>query len=355
MMSAYRDKLIEEINAWPERLTLKTIFLGGGTPSYLPKEDMALIVEAIKAKFELSPDLEFTMEVNPGNEKLHDSGSVVEWAFYTNLGINRISLGVQSFDDSILKKLGRIHTSSDVSIAVNSLKSAGFENFSLDLMYGLPNQTLEILEETLAQAIALNPKHISAYSLIIEPHTPFEAEERRGMLPLPEESLERSMALLVQQKLAGAGYQQYEISNFAQTGFESRHNKTYWHNEPYLGLGSAAHSFWDRRRFSNPVLIKDYLGLAFPQHLAYYHSETLALEEEISETLFLGLRVINPGLEHNRFYQRYGVTPEEIYPAVFDKHVGLGLLQKDETSWSLSPKGLSLGNEVFADFVDLSF
>lgn len=341
-MEAYLAALEREIAAAPQ-LPVRTVFLGGGTPSYVPGPWMERIMAALHQRFALLPGAEVTMEANPGNERLHQDE---EWKSYRAMGITRISMGVQSFDPAVLKALGRIHSPEEALETVAAVKAAGFDSASIDLMYGLPGQTPEIWRETLQRAVALELPHLSAYSLIVEPHTPFDALERQGKLKLPSEEAERAMAAIAEEVLGGAGYRQYEISNWARPGFESQHNTVYWLNEPWLGLGSGAHSYYQRRRWANPTTIKDYL-VKGPTPMP---AEAQDLAAELEETMFMGLRLTTEGVINERFKRRFGVGLEEIYGDTISK---LGdLIQWENERLTLSKRGLPLANEVFEAFLE---
>lgn len=346
LMSAYVEALHREIDASP-RLAVRSVFLGGGTPSYLPADAMAEVMAHLQEHFAIAPDAEITMEANPGNERLHAGEPEVEWARYRAMGINRVSLGVQSFDAGLLEALGRIHSPEEAVQAVAAVKRGGFQNLSIDLMYGLPKQTLAQWRETLERAIELDLPHLSAYSLIVEPHTPFETSQRQGRLVLPSEDEEQEMAALAQSLLGAAGYAQYEISNWAKPGYESAHNQVYWLNEPWLGLGSGAHSYWQRRRWANPFTIQAYLKdgpTALP-------NETQSLQDELEETMFMGLRMTREGVSESRFRARFGVGLRERYGAVIADLEAKGLLTWTGEHLHLSLQGLALGNEVFEAFL----
>ncbi|MDB5095811.1 MAG: coproporphyrinogen oxidase [Cyanobacteria bacterium RYN_339] len=341
-MDAYLGALEREIAAAPRR-HVRTVFLGGGTPSYVPGPWMERIMAAIHARFDLLPGAEVTMEANPGNERLHQNE---EWRRYRAMGITRISMGVQSFDPAILQALGRIHSPGEALETVAAVQAAGFDSASIDLMYGLPGQSVETWRSTLQQAVALGLPHLSAYSLIVEPHTPFDALERQGKLKLPSEDQERGMAAVAEEVLGSAGYAQYEISNWAQPGFESRHNTVYWLNEPWLGLGSGSHSYYQRRRWANATTIKAYIeGGPTPMPEAPQD-----LTAELEETMFMGLRLTREGVTDARFRQRFGVGLLDVYG---DRITKLGdLVTWENERLTLSKGGLPLGNEVFEEFLE---
>lgn len=346
-MRAYVDALLREIDAAP-RLRVRTIFLGGGTPSYLPGPWMGEVLARVFDHFEVAPDAEVTMEANPGNERLHDGAKPSEWRRFREMGVNRVSLGVQSFDPAVLAGLGRIHSPADAEAAVAAVKAGGFTNLSIDLMYGLPGQTPAVWRDTLGRAVALDLPHLSAYSLIVEPHTPFEAAARQGKLALPSEDAEQEMAAVAEEVLTAAGYRQYEVSNWARPGAESRHNRIYWRNEPWLGLGSGAHSYLDRRRWANPTTIAAYLA----QGPTPPPVEPQPLQAELEETMFMGLRLTREGVEDARFRARFGVGLMARYGDVVQGLLARGLVAWDGERLALTPAGLPLANEVFVAFID---
>lgn len=347
-MEAYVAALRTEIARAPH-LPVKTVFFGGGTPSYLPGPWLGAILAEVFSHFDVLPGAEITMEANPGNERLHAGAAVDEWRRYREMGFNRVSLGVQSFDAQVLRALGRIHSPSDALEAVAAVKTAGFERVSIDLMYGLPAQTLESWRETLEIALGLDLSHVSAYSLIVEPHTPFETAARQGRLALPAEAVERDMAELAEMRLVAAGYRHYEVSNWSRPGFESQHNQIYWRNEPWLGFGSGAHSYWQRRRWANPASIHKYLQTG----PALAPSVPQTLQEEQEETMFMGLRLLQHGVTHERFEARFGCRLVDRYAAVIPNLVQRGLLECDAVGVRLTAAGLPLANEVFAAFLDV--
>ncbi|MEB3196070.1 MAG: radical SAM family heme chaperone HemW [Candidatus Sericytochromatia bacterium] len=345
-MEAYVAALCAEIAGAPA-VSLRSLFLGGGTPSYLPLDGMQRVLDAVRSRFDWSDQVEATMEANPGNERLTDASAVDTWQRYRAMGINRVSLGVQSFDAEMLQALGRIHAPEDAEAAVRALRQAGFDNISIDLMYGLPGQTLAIWRRTLERAIALELPHLSAYSLIVEPHTPFETAARQGRLNLPSEGVEREMADLAEALLGRAGYRQYEVSNWAQPGRESVHNRVYWHNESWLGLGSGAHSYFERRRWANPAAIATYLA----QGPATPPEEPQTLQEELEDTMFMGLRLTQEGVSEARFSARFGVSLASRYGPLLNDLVARDLVSWDGQILRLTRTGLPLANEVFAAFL----
>jgi oxygen-independent coproporphyrinogen-3 oxidase len=277
----YTDALKREI-ALRGGGTLRTVYLGGGTPTVFPEEHLAGIFRALHDQFTILPDAEITVEANPGTVRREKE------SFLRTLGVNRMSIGVQSFDDSELALLGRIHTADDARKTVQGL---GFENFSLDLMYGIPGQSLESWQQSLRQALPLNPTHISAYELTPEPGTPLVESLKRGEMELPPEETVIGMADTALDMLSGAGFRQYEISNHALPGYECRHNMNYWLRGEYLGMGAGAHSFVGDRREKNVWDVREYITRLRKGELPVGESMEVTCEEALREFLFLGLRM----------------------------------------------------------------
>lgn len=347
---AYMAALFAEIGGrakdYKERI-VTSIFIGGGTPSLLSGDSIRQLMEHIREGFRLAPDAEITMEVNPGTvtaEKLT--------AFY-EAGINRLSIGMQSAQEQELKILGRIHDFDGFCQVYREAVEAGFTNINVDVMSGLPGQTLASYKDTLEKVLRLEPmpQHISAYSLIVEEGTPFAAMADRGELPLPEEDTERAMYEETIEVLAGYGFHRYEISNYALDGYECRHNVGYWIRRDYLGFGIGAASLIGNVRFQNGRDLNAYL--AHP--LACREEEqSLTTQEQMEETMFLGLRLIR-GVSYPEFARCYGQTLEEVYGEVIARNVADGLLtvREDETGrrLMLTGRGLDVSNYVMAQFL----
>ena len=347
---AYMAALFAEIGGrakdYKDRI-VTSVFIGGGTPSLLSGDSIRQLMEHIREGFSLAPDAEITMEVNPGTvtaEKLT--------AFY-GAGINRLSIGMQSAQEQELKILGRIHDFDGFCQVYREAVEAGFTNINVDVMSGLPGQTLASYKDTLEKVLRLEPmpQHISAYSLIVEEGTPFAAMADRGELPLPEEDTERAMYEETIEVLAGYGFHRYEISNYALDGYECRHNVGYWIRRDYLGFGIGAASLIDNVRFQNGRDLNAYL--AHP--LACREEEqSLTTQEQMEETMFLGLRLIR-GVSYTEFACCYGQTLEEVYGEVIARNVADGLLtvREDETGrrLALTGRGLDVSNYVMAQFL----
>lgn len=315
--ASYPQKLTlqdEYINALIKEMELckgteaDTVYIGGGTPSVLSMENTRRLLSAVRANFNLSSDTEFTIEVNP---KTIDTEKT---QLYKKLGVNRISIGSQSFCNDELKTLGRIHTAEDTIETCKILKSAGFENISLDLMYALPGQTMDSLGTSLERLLSLNPSHISCYGLKIEDGTPFGTMLQNGELTEADEDTFADMYEYIRRELCKGGYNHYEISNFAKEGRESRHNLKYWQNEDYLGFGLGASSKVGNRRFTKSADFEEYIS-------SYKLAEDYVMDknEAMDEFIILGLRVINSGVDKNKFYQTFGVSVDERYGSIISE------------------------------------
>ncbi|EFU42026.1 oxygen-independent coproporphyrinogen III oxidase [Paenibacillus vortex V453] len=323
---------------------IKSIFVGGGTPTVLKPNEMAYFLQSVRRHFpEWTEDIEFSMEANPGTTDLEKLSVMREG------GVNRISFGVQAFQNSLLTGIGRIHDTDDVYRSLDNARQAGFDNMSIDLMFGLPNQTLEMLAESVDKALALGLPHYSIYSLKVEENTLFHTMYQRNQLPLPDEEDELNMYLLLMERMKAAGYKQYEISNFAKPGFESRHNMTYWRNEDYYGLGAGAHGYVGRQRHVNIKGVNPY-NEAANKGLPRLESFEVSREEAMEDFLMVGLRVLD-GVSRTRFQQQFGVPMEQEFARPLDKMVGAGLLDSTEDGYKLSSKGILFGNDVFAEFI----
>lgn len=321
-----------------------SVFFGGGTPTALPLPLLERLARKAFDSFRIAPDAEITVEANPGTL---DRGTA---RALRGMGFNRLSMGVQAWQNHLLGRLGRIHTIEDFLENYRIVREEGFRNVNIDLMFALPGQEMEEWLETLEQAAALEPEHISAYSLILEEGTPFYAEWEAGRLePVPEE-LDREMYHAAVDFLAGKGYAQYEISNFARPGRQSRHNRLYWQAGEYLGLGLGAHSYWQGARFHNPYDMGEYIRAA---------GSTAALEQErventvqdmMEEFMFLGLR-LTEGVSFAAFRERFGRELEEVYGGQVAELAGQGLLERDVAGIRLTRRGIDVSNVVFGKFL----
>ena len=318
----------------------RTIFFGGGTPSLLTINQVMRLLDACRASFAVDQDAEITLEANPGTLDRQ------QLAGLRSAGVNRLSLGSQSFDPQLLKTLGRIHTPDEVEQALRFARAAGFTSINLDFMFGLPGQTMRHWQTTLDRALSLRPEHFSLYSLIIEEGTPFYTWTQEGRITPGDEDLCADMYEYADERLQAEGYLNYEISNWALPGHESRHNLTYWRNLPYLGLGAGAHSFFAGKRFSNERDPQRYIDILKQQQLPIVESETVERAQEMSETAFLALRTAQ-GLHLPTFEARFA-TPFAAFAGDRLQPVeAAGLLEYKDDWLRLSQRGRLLGNEVF--------
>ena len=363
-IDGYVAALAREVDLWGELLNrprVTSVYFGGGTPSYIPLGSIDSTMAAVRKSFDLLSSAEISMEANPGDitpEKVES---------WRSSGINRMSIGVQSFDDDLLVSLGRRHNSEQAAEAARVAKSHGFENFSLDLMFGLPNQTLDQWRNSVERCIELGPRHVSLYGLSLEPGTPLEADVRLGRTPLPNPDLGADMYTLAEDRLAAGGFDHYEISNWARPGFESVHNLAYWKLTPFLGLGAGAHSFVGGRRFSN---IKSPRGYA--QRLeesgvideADAHPaeamralgvvdqiEPASRSSAMADAMMMGMRLAE-GVSAAEFEERFGVPIEDAFKDAIREMSTAGLVVHDASGVRLTRRGRLLGNEVFGRFVE---
>ena len=341
-VDSYLEHLIEEYHSYDIK-KLRTLYIGGGTPTALSAPQLAFLLEKLTDKLDLSYLEELTIEANPGDldqEKI---------AVLKDSLVNRVSLGVQTFNDRMLKQIGRSHLEKDIYDNITNLKKVGFDNISIDLIYALPKQTMEDAKINVAKAIALDIPHMSLYSLILENHTVFMNRMRRGKLPLPKEDLEAEMFDYVIAELGKAGFEHYEISNFSKPGFESRHNLMYWDNAEYYGIGAGASGYVDGVRYKNHGPIRHYLQ-AVEAGNARVQEEALTLNEKMEEEMFLGLRK-KSGVSKKRFEEKFGVSFEDQYGAVVSELTEQGLLVPDRDIVRMTKQGLFLGDTVAEKFI----
>ncbi len=318
----------------------RTIFFGGGTPSLLTVPQVKRLLAACRAAFALDNDAEITLEANPGTL------SPAQLVGLRAAGINRLSLGSQSFDAGLLKTLGRIHTPEEITQALSHARAAGFTSINLDFMFGLPGQSMRQWQETIEQALALRPEHLSLYSLIIEEGTPFFDWTREGRITPGDEDLCADMYEYADDRLQAAGYANYEISNWSLPGHQSRHNLTYWRNLPYIGMGTGAHSFFAGKRFSNERDPQRYINLLKKRQTPVVESETIGRLQEMSETAFLALRTAE-GLHLPTFEERFAAPFASFAGDRLHIVEEAGLLEQEEDWLRLSKRGRLLGNDVF--------
>ena len=341
-VDAYLEHLIQETRSY-EIGKLRTLYIGGGTPTALSAQQLAYLLTELPKVMDLSEIEEFTIEANPGDL---DPDKI---AVLKDSQVNRVSLGVQTFDNKMLKKIGRSHQEQDIYDNIRYLKQAGFDNISIDLIYALPGQTMDQVKENVAKAIDLDIPHMSLYSLILENHTVFMNRMRRGKLPLPKEELEAEMFEYIIEELEKAGFEHYEISNFSKPGFESRHNLVYWDNAEYYGLGAGASGYVDGIRYKNHGPIRHYLE-AVEAGKARITEEHLTLEEKMEEELFLGLRK-KTGVSKARFEEKFGVSFDQRYGQVVASLTEQGLLVPDDKQVRMTKRGLFLGDTVAEKFI----
>lgn len=338
----YIEALLKEIRAaeHTEDYEIVSVFIGGGTPSTLKAEAIASIMRTLQEQFFFCEDAEVTIEANPGTVDLE------KLTIYRNVGINRLSLGLQSTDAEELKLLGRIHSYEEFLKSYEWAREAGFSNINIDLMFAIPGQTGEAWRQHLYQVAELNPEHISAYSLIIEEGTPF-AEQN---LDLPDEDTEYQMYEDTAEILEGYGYRQYEISNYAKQGYMCRHNAGYWQRREYLGFGLGASSLYGGMRFSNTHQMQEYLKESRNPDQIRKDVTVLSRNEQIEEFMFLGLRMTE-GISEKKFEENFDVRLMDVYGDILQKYEETGFMEHIETKWRLTRKGIHVSNHILADFL----
>jgi oxygen-independent coproporphyrinogen-3 oxidase len=354
------DEITEVAKGIAPGTQVHTIYFGGGTPSLLPENSIEELLGLIFSKFPITPDVETTMEINPGT---------VIPGYMENLlknRINRLSIGMQSANNSELKVLGRIHNFAQFSETIEDIKDAEFRNFSFDLIYGIPGQSMESWRQSLEKAIALNPPHLSIYSLTIEENTPFWKLLEEGKISSPDDDQMADMYELASEFLLNHGFHQYEISNWAREKadgnlYSSIHNLQYWRNLPYFGFGLGAHGSVTGVRLANTSSIEDYIRRSkiyddhnFPLSFATETWQSISKKEQMEETMMLGLRLTGEGVSEVEFKQRFGVTPTEVFGQQIEQLVSQGLLERisdDRKTIRITSKGRLLGNLVFMEFV----
>lgn len=344
LFGEYTTALVQEMEGVGPA-EVRTVYLGGGTPTVLPPSDLAKILDAARRQFRLEAQAEISIEANPGTL----DPKVLR--HLRTAGFNRLSLGVQSFDDWELRLLGRIHSARDAIVAVERSRQAGFDNLSLDLLYGLPRQTLATWQRSLDVALDLTPDHLSLYALTVEEGTPLRGAIARGELPLPDPDLAADMYEYAQDLLETAGFVHYELSNWSRdSAHMCQHNLIYWRNEPYLGLGVGAHSWLEGRRWANTPSPAAYIDQIAAGKGPVSTSEAIPRPLEMSETLMMGLRLLDEGVPLERFHQRFGLPLETQYGGELEELSDLGLIEVHEGTLRLSKRGRLLGNQVFLRF-----
>ena len=341
-VDSYLEHLLEEFRSYDIQ-KLRTLYIGGGTPTALSASQLEVLLKGLTKNLDLSALEELTIEANPGDL---DADKI---AVLKNSAVNRVSLGVQTFDDKMLKKIGRSHLEKDIYENIDRLKLAGFDNISIDLIYALPGQTMEQVKENVAKAIGLDIPHMSLYSLILENHTVFMNRMRRGKLPLPKEELEAEMFEYIIAELERAGFEHYEISNFSKPSFESRHNLMYWDNAEYYGIGAGASGYVNGVRYKNHGPIRHYLN-AVEEGNARITEEHLSQKEQMEEEMFLGLRK-KSGVSMVRFEEKFGRSFDGLYGEIVKDLVQQGLMQIDGDRVRMTKRGLFLGDTVAERFI----
>lgn len=346
-MKRYFEALQKEIEVEKEEIDrVTTIYIGGGTPSMVDKEEIQKIVTTIKQNYRVEKEAEITIEVNPGTvdeEKLKS---------YKEVGINRLSIGLQSTKNELLKKIGRIHTYEEFLACYQLARKVGFKNINIDLMLGLPNQTLKDVEESIEKVIKLNPEHISIYSLIIEENTLIEKMLEEKILTLPKEEIERRMYWQVKRRLERTGYIHYEISNFAKQGYESKHNTNCWKQKEYLGFGVSAHSYRNKERYCNTSAITEYCKNSEEGKMKNNRTicEIQTEEERRKEYMLLGLRMLQ-GIDVQEFKHQFIQNPLYLFHQELEKLVKEELIEVELNQIKLTNKGLDFANLVWEEFV----
>lgn len=332
---------------------VSTIFFGGGTPSLLTSEQIGQILQSIQRHFVVNNPVEITMEANP-NDMTRDYLLALR-----DTGINRLSLGVQSTNDNELRLFARRHDNDQVAGVVSAARAAGFDNLNVDLIYGIPHQTLDSWRWTLQQTVALKPEHLSLYALGLEDGTPMNDWVNQGRLPAPDDDLTADMYELATDTLADSGFEQYEISNWAKPGYACQHNLQYWRNLPYIGLGPGAHGYAAGKRYWTIRSPQRYIKSLdesdndqdFPYTPATDEAIKISRKDEIGETLMMGLRLTQEGIERSTFFERFGQDVLDVHGPTIEKFAGYGLLDIDSNRIRLTRKGRLLSNAIFREII----
>jgi len=356
----YTPALVREMKLWApaaKNFRVDTIFFGGGTPSLTSIDDMRILADSLRDQYDISPDVEWTLEANPTElTREHLEG-------LRGIGVNRLSMGVQSMHADELELLERAHTPERVAQAVEGARAAGFDNMNLDLIFGLIGHSLERWQSTLEQILAFQPEHLSCYALTVEPGTALYYRVQKGLLEEPDPDMAADQFDWTRERLARAGYRQYEISNWAQPGRECRHNLVYWHTEPYLGMGAGAHSFFIGRRMANvdsPARYVEAVNESYEERQGssggraelrqVAGGEVPDAETTRADAMILGLRLLE-GVHMAEFEQRFGASVDEAFGPALARHEALGLIERVDGRVRLTDRGLLLANEVFVDLL----
>ena len=338
-----REYGMQELFSEGEKIPVDTIFLGGGTPSVMDPADLTKVMETVLKVFDVLPEAEISMEMNPGTFR-------EELLAFVKKYMGRVSLGLQSADDSELSRLGRIHTYSEFERCYAALRDAGISNINVDLMSAIPGQTLASWEKSLTRILGMELEHISCYSLIIEEGTPFFELLEKGRLDLPDEDEEREMYYLTERLMNAHGYHRYEISNYARPGYECRHNVRYWRRSPYIGFGIGAASLLDETRWSNTRDLQRYLSGSGSLSDIREEIHHLSVREQMEEFMFLGLRMME-GVSVADFGEKFGCELDSVYGGVCEKLISEGLLVREGDRYKLTSRGIDVSNAVLAEFL----
>jgi len=344
----YLNALKKEIKIYSQKIPeifIQSIYLGGGTPTALSGQQIAEILETCYQYFRMNKDIEITIESNPATFDYEKANVLLQ------SGVNRLSLGAQSFSNRLLQKIGRIHNKKNILISYHIARARGFNNINLDMMFGLPGQTLRQFDRTLEEVGQLHPEHISLYALSIEPDTPFEHLLKGGLLKIPSDDAAHEMYPNAIDFLNEQGYEHYEISNFALLGKRCLHNQLYWKNQSYLGLGAASTSYIKNKRFKNFSDLNQYIELLYYDILPIESQEVLPLKEEMAETMILCLRMTE-GLAKHDFMTRFKKPAEAVFNQQLKRLKEQGLLDASESHYFLTKKGISLSNIAFLEFLE---
>lgn len=335
----YIDRLCSELELYCGE-PADTIYFGGGTPSVVPSDELYRIINCICDKLDVCKNSEITIEVNPGTVTPEKASELKK------IGFNRVSLGAQTFSDSELKILGRIHSSEEIRSSYSMLRNSGFDNISLDLMYAIPNQTVKTLSTSIDEVLNLSPEHISCYGLKFEPGTPFYDMKKKGIITQQSDDIYADMYDLIREKLHTNGYIQYELSNFSRRGRESKHNIKYWTADEYIGIGASASSYYSSARYTRTNDIDIYLK-SF-ENIEYFK---LSDADKMSEFMFLSLRLTGIGAQKNEFFKRFGKTIDSVFHGQLSKHLKNDMITELPDRYILSPKAYYISNSVLCDFV----
>ncbi len=348
LVKDYLKALKKEIEIYSQKIyrqRISSLYLGGGTPTLLSGHQIVEILELCFRHFDMEKVIEITVESNPATFEMEKA------RILRQSGVNRLSLGAQSFNDRMLKKIGRIHNRRDIFHSFQIAREAGFENINIDIMFGLPGQTCRQFEKTLEELIILHPEHISVYALTIEPDTPFDYLLKRGIIHIPSDEIAHSMYWNAITHLKKNGYEHYEISNFALPEKRCMHNQIYWKNRDYLGLGASSTSYIENKRYKNISQPDQYIYLLENDLLPVESKEVLPLKEKMAETVILQLRMMD-GLDKQDFIRQFHTPVEALFSQQLESLIRQGLLQASQFHYYLTDRGISLANHVFMEFLD---